>query len=239
MIHLSAVTDSPLIFGARHRLMSNVDLLIPHGRYALLSRTPEFHRAVIDVLTGLRPPRHGFVQHDGRVSWPIGRQGFIRGKATGLRMIEFVCALYDIEPQACIELVSDLLTSPEYLSRAMEHWPLYVRQEFSFALALAPAFDAYVIEGAMPFEPCRFTRLWLALFEERLVGKTLIFSTYRQNQLADYCTKGLVYERSTLRIETDLDGCIRQYPARRSRSESADAAEEVAIDGFSGGQFGV
>ena len=39
----------------------------------------------------------------------------------------------------------------------MEHWPLHARQEFSFALALAPAFDVYVIEGAIPFEPCRFT----------------------------------------------------------------------------------
>lgn len=48
-------------------------------------------------------------------------------------------------------------------------------QEFSFALApRRRAFDARVIEGPFLRASCRFTRLWLALFEERLVGRTLI-----------------------------------------------------------------
>lgn len=239
MISFIDVTDSPKVFGSHQPLFSRASLALPQGRYALLSRTPELHRTVLDVMAGLRPPREGFVKHHGLVSWPLGRQGFIRGKASGLQMIRFVSSLYGIDAQASIELVSDLLTTPEHLARPMEHWPLYTRQEFSFALALAPAFDVYVIEGAIPFEPCRFTRLWLALFEERLVGRTLILSTYRQNQLADYCTKGLVYERCGLRIEDDLDECIRRYPARRSRSESGDTGEELSADAFSGGQFGL
>jgi len=226
MIHLNGVTDEPYAFGVRQQLLADVDLDIPAGRYALLSPTPELHRQVIDVLCGLRPPRQGFVRHDGSVSWAIGRQGFIRGKANGLSMIQLVCERYELDAQATVELVADLVSDPQSLARPMEHWPLYVRQEFSFALALAPAFDIYVIEGTIPFEPCRFTRLWLALFEERLVGRTLVFSSYRQNQLADYCLKGLVYERSALRIEDDLDRCIGKFPPRRSRDEPGGAGEE-------------
>lgn len=239
MISLNGVTDSPQFFGSRLPLLSNLNLEIPRGRYAVLSRTPEVHRALIDVLAGLRPPCAGFVQHRGLVSWPLGRQGFIRGKASGLRMIEFVCTLYGVEPAPSIELVADLLTSPEHLKIPMEHWPPHTRYEFSFALALAPAFDVYVIEGAIPFEPRRFTRLWLALFEARLVGRTLILSTYRQNQMADHCIKGLIYERSVLRIDDDLDECILRYPSRRSRIESAEAGEDIAVDALSGGQFNV
>lgn len=235
MIYLNGVTDTPRLFGATQPLLVDADLCIPQGRYALLSRQPEFHRAIIDVIAGLRPPRSGFVQHLGLVSWPIGRQGFVRGKATGLRMIEFLCAIYRIEPTPCVELVGDLMTSPEYLPRPMEHWPLYVRQEFSFALALAPDFDVYVIDGAMPFERCRFTNLWLTLFEERLVGRTLLLSTYRHQQLADYCTKGLVYEQYRIRIEDDLAGCLRRFPARRSRSEASVAADDASVDVFGTG----
>ncbi|MFC4275360.1 ATPase [Achromobacter aloeverae] len=238
MIHLNGVTDEPHAFGSRQPLLSNVDLDIPVGRYALLSPTPELHRQVIDVLCRLRPPREGYVWHEGNVSWAIGRQGFIRGKASGMDMIEFACEMYEIDADATIELVTDLVSDPKFLGRPMEHWPLYVRQEFSFALALAPAFDVYVIEGTIPFEPCRFTRLWLALFEERLVGRTLIFSSYRQNQMADYCFKGLIYERSTLRIEDDLDQCIRKFPPRRSRSESGGAGDDVFGGGFEDGQLG-
>ncbi|ANN68268.1 ATPase [Bordetella bronchialis] len=239
MIHLNGVTDDPYAFGSRQPLLRNVDLDIPVGRYALLSPAPELHRQIIDVLCGLRPPRQGFVKHDGSVSWAIGRQGFIRGKANGLRMIEFVCEMYGLDSDATVDFVADLITDPKCLARPMEHWPLYARQEFSFALALAPAFDVYVIEGAMPFEPCRFTRLWLALFEERLVGRTLVFSSYRQNQMADYCFKGLVYEGSTLRIEDDLDRCIRQFPPRRSRSDSGSAGEDPYGSGFGDSQLGL
>lgn len=239
MIHLNGVTDEPYAFGSRRALLSNVDLDIPVGRYALLSPAPELHRQIVDVLCGLRPPRQGFVKHDGNVSWAIGRQGFIRGKANGLSMIDFVSEMYEIDADATHELVADLVSDPRTLAKPMEHWPLYARQEFSFALALAPAFDVYVIEGAIPFEPCRFTRLWLALFEERLVGRTLILSSYRQNQLADYCFKGLIYERSALSIEDDLDQCIRRFPPRRSRNESGSAGDDVLGGGFEETGFGI
>ena len=160
----------------------------------------------------------------------------IRDRASGVSMIELVSQMYELDADATYELVADLITDPKVLSRPMEHWPLFARQEFSFALALAPAFDVYVIEGAIPFEPCRFTRLWLALFEERLIGRTLILSSYRQNQLADYCLKGLIYERSALRIEDDLDQCIQKFPPRRSRSDSGTGDD--VLGGFDEGQLG-
>jgi len=239
MIYLNGVTDTPRLFGATQPLLIDCDLRIEWGRYALLSPQPEFHRAIVDVIAGLRPPRTGFVQHMSLVSWPVGRQGFVRGKATGLRMIEFVCAIYGMAPTPCVELVGDLMTSPEYLARPMEHWPPFVRQEFSFALALAPDFDCYVIDGPIPSEACRFTRLWLTLFEERLVGRTLLLSTYRHQQMADYCTKALVHDQYGLRIEDDLAECLRRFPARRSRSESSDATDDAVGDVFGAGSDGL
>jgi capsular polysaccharide transport system ATP-binding protein len=237
MIQLNGVTDAPYVFGSRQALLDHASLDIPVGRYALLSPVPEMHRQLLDVLCCLRPPLQGFVRHEGNVSWAIGRQGFIRGKATGLNMIDFVSEMYEIDADATYELLADLISDPRCLARPMEHWPLYIRQEFSFALALAPAFDVYVIEGSMPFEPCRFTRLWLALFEERLVGRTLIFSSYRQNQLADYCFKGLIYERSALRIDDDLDQCLLRFPPRRSRSDSGTRGDDFG-GGFDESQLG-
>ncbi|MGB6243195.1 MAG: ATPase [Castellaniella sp.] len=237
MIQLNGVTDEPYVFGRRQALLADASLDIAVGRYALLSPVPEMHRHLLDVLCCLRPPRQGFVRHAGKVSWAIGRQGFIRGKATGLSMIDFVSEIYETDADATYELVADLLSDPKCLAQPMEHWPLYVRQEFSFALALAPAFDVYVIEGSMPFEPCRFTRLWLALFEERLVSRTLIFSSYRQNQLADYCFKGLIYEHSALHIDDDLDQCLIRFPPRRSRNDSGTHADESG-GGFDEGQLG-
>src|SRR5690554_6246140 len=237
MIQLFGVTDEPFAVGSRQALLTNADLDIRVGRYALRSAARAMRRQLLELRCCLRPPRQGFVHHSRQVSWAIGRQGFIRGKATGLSVIDFVSEMYEIDGDETHELVADLVSDPKFLARPMEHWPLYARQEFSFALALAPPFDVYIIEGSIPFEPCRFTRLWLALFEERLVGRTLIFSSYRQNQLADYCFKGLIYERSALRIDDDLDQCLSRFPPRRSRGDSG-ARDDGLGGGFDEGQLG-
>jgi capsular polysaccharide transport system ATP-binding protein len=223
MIHLDAVTDTPLLYGRRVPLLTDVTFDLPLGRYALVSETPEDHRAVIDVIAGLRPPDQGSVSHTGQISWPIGRQGFVRGRANGQDLIDLVCGLYDIEADYAFEVVATLISRPDYLDKRVEQWPPYVRQEFTFALALLPNFDIYVVDAAIPFEASRFTRLWQSLFEERLAGKSLILATYRQNQMLEYCAKALVYERSGLSIDEDLDACIKYFPARPSREDLGGA----------------
>jgi len=224
MLDLHSVTDTPSLYGRDVPLLTDVDFHLPAGRYALLSETPEYHRPLIDILGGLRPPDEGMVSHVGRISWPIGRQGFVRGRARGQDLIDLVCGLYDMDSEYAGELVATLISLPEYVDRPVEQWPSHIRQEFTFALALLPEFDIYIVDGPLPFEPARFTRLWQALFEEKLVGKTLILTSYRQNQMVDYCAKALIYEQSHLAIDDDLDACIERYPARPSREEFGGGA---------------
>jgi capsular polysaccharide transport system ATP-binding protein len=220
MITLERVGDDPHLFGDRHVLLEAVDLKLPRGRYALLSSSPEFHPALINILGGLRQPRRGFVRHSELVSWPIGRGGFIRGKLTGVQMTKFVCALYGLDAFECLNFLADLMTTPDFLDRRIFEWPGYVRQEFTFSLALVPAFEVFIIDALIPNEDTRFGRLWRSLFEDRLVGRGLILSTFREDQMLDYCTKGLVYEDRRLWIGDDLEQCIRRYPPRQSRAEA-------------------
>jgi capsular polysaccharide transport system ATP-binding protein len=219
MLDLDAVTDTPHLYGMRVPLLTQADFHLPAGRYALLSENPEYHRPLIDVLAGLRPPDAGFVRHDGRMSWAVGRQGFVRGRSSGTDLITLISSLYGLDPRYTEEVIMTLVSRPEYIQHSVEHWPIYLRQEFSFALALVPDFDIYVIDAPIPFEQARFTRLWQALFEERLVGKTLILTSYRQNQLLDYCAKALVHRQGGLGIDDDLEACIERYPARPSRED--------------------
>jgi capsular polysaccharide transport system ATP-binding protein len=219
MLDFHSVTDTPTLFGRAVPLLTKVDFHLPAGRYALLSESPEYHRPLIDLLAGLRPPDEGLVSHVGRISWPIGRQGIVRGRATGQDLIDLVCGIYDMDPDYAGEVIATLISLPEYVDRPVEQWPSHIRQEFIFAIALLPEFDIYIVDAALPFESARFTRLWQALFEEKLVGKTLILTSYRQNQMVDYCAKALIYKQSRLAIDDDLEACIERYPARPSREE--------------------
>lgn len=219
MIDLVDVSEQFEIYGRTVELLRGVDFHLPAGRYALLSRTPDLHRPLIDILAGTKTPTAGQVLIPGSISWPIGRQGFVRGRMTGRDVIDLVGDLYDVDREYTADIVTMLISRPDYVDERIERWPPYVRREFTFALALVPEFDTYVIDAPLPFEESRFTRLWQALFEERLVGKSLILATYRQKQMLDYCAKGLIYDRDGFRIEHDLDGCIEQFPSRPVREE--------------------
>jgi capsular polysaccharide transport system ATP-binding protein len=225
MIELANVTDDPHVFGEHRLLLDGASLSLPKGRYALLSASPEIHAPLIDILAGLRPPRHGLVRHEGLVSWPIGRMGFVRGKLTGLQMTRFICSLYGVTLRPCMEFLTGIMTSPEFLSRRIETWPAYVKQEYTFSLSLVPMFDIFFVDHVMPLEESRFSRLWRTLFEERLVGKSLILSNFREDQLLDYCTKGLIYEQGHFWIDNDLEQCIQRYPLRQSRAEQSGSGE--------------
>ncbi len=219
MIDLIDVSAQTEVYGRDVALFTETNFYLPPGRYALLSKTPEYHKAVVDVLAGLHQPRQGRVAIAGSVSWPIGRSTLVRGKATGIDLINLVADLYDLDRGYAGDVVTMLVSRPEYVAQPLESWPPPARQEFTFALGLIPEFDIYVIDAPIPFEESRFTRLWQALFEERLVGKTLILSSIRQKQMLDYCAKGLIYGRATLSIEHDLEQCIERFPARPAREE--------------------
>ena len=235
MIDLFDVSDAPLVFGERVTLLTDEDFHLPPGRYALMSQTPEWHRPLLDVLAGVRLPRRGRVVHGGAVSWPLGRQGFVRGRGTGLDIINLVASIHELDVEMAADVVTMLVSRPELIDRPVEHWPQFARIEFTFALGLVPDFDIYVIDGSIPSEPSRFTRLWQALFEERLVGKTLILASYRQKQLLDYCAKALVYDGGRFAVNDDLEACIERFPLRPSREDSTGSG---ATPGDDGGDLG-
>jgi capsular polysaccharide transport system ATP-binding protein len=222
MIDLISVSDRSEIYGREVVLFEDLDLRIPPGRYALLSHAPEYRRLVMDVVGGLRPPRSGWVEITGSVSWPIGRAAMLRTKATATQFVHFVADHYGIDRHYAAEFVTLLISRPDYLERPLYVWPPYARQEFNLALGLVPEFDIYLMDSLIPSDDSRFTRLWQALFEQRLVGKTLILSSPRPKQMLDYCAKALVYDPGQLTIEDDLEQCVERFPYRSAREVFGD-----------------
>jgi capsular polysaccharide transport system ATP-binding protein len=231
MIDLFSVSDECQVYGQDVVLFEDFDFRLPPGRYALLSHTPEYRGLVMDIIGGLRPPRNGWVDVTGSVSWPIGRVAMLRSKATGLEFINLIADQFGLDREHSAEFVTLMISRPDYLDRSLYVWPHYVRQEFNFALGLLPEFDIYLVDAMIPSEDSRFTRLWQALFEERLVGKTLILSTSRPKQMLDYCAKALVYDAGRLEIVADLEECLERFPIRTAREVVGDMTNVGAESG--------
>jgi len=219
MIDFYDVTDTPVQFGRQLPLLTAVNIHIPPGRHGLVSATPEFTPPLLDLLAGVRPPDQGRIEHSGRVSWVIGRGGFVRGHTTGKDLIQLLASVYTFDFDIAVDVVTNLVSQPDYLDTSVSLWPGFARRELTFALALVPEFDLYLIDAQLPFGPNRFARLWQALFEERLAGKSLILSCSRPSQMLDHCATALVHEQQGLRLDNDIDTCVARYPARTSNED--------------------
>ncbi len=207
-------------------------MIIPQGRYALLSREPLLRKPAISLLAGLRPPQGGRVRHVGRCSWPIGRPGFIRGELTGLQIIGLIARLYDLPEKSCVAFMREILTDPESLRTRMSHAPMRDRAEFGYSLALLPQFDLYVFDGVFPSFVDRFTSLWLRLFSQRIEGRTLILSTTRAMEARHHCTSALILDAGHIRIDSQLDQALYDFPPRPAvgdvgRNQAGNIAGEL------------
>jgi capsular polysaccharide transport system ATP-binding protein len=197
----------------------------------LLAHNPEHRRLVLDIIGGLRPPQSGWVNISGSISWPIGRAAMLRGRTSGIDFVYMIADLYGLDRDEAAEFITLMISRPDYLTQPLISWPPYIRQEFGFALGLLPEFDIYLVDAPIPSEEGRFTRLWQALFEERLVGKTLILSSYRPKQMLDYCAKALVFDSAELEIEPDLEQCLERFPVRTARETLGEVGNAGADDG--------
>jgi len=230
MIALENVFDTPLIGGMQYPLALDVNLAIPPGRYALVSRDPLARKPAIDLLAGLRPPAAGRVWRLGACSWPVGRAGFIRGKLTGRQIVALIARIYSLDYKFCLYIVEEMMTLPEFMDEFIEHWIVTARQEFGYIITLLPQFDIYVIDGTLPYRKDRFNLLWRALFEERISGRTLILSTVRVSEANEFCDAALVLNRGKIEIESQLDEILREFPLRPAFDDSGRGSVDSPVD---------
>mgnify|MGYP001767401079 CR=1 FL=1 len=222
-----------MIAGAPRQLLIGVSMQIPVQRYALLSQDPTLHRALIDLLAGLRPPTVGRVWRTGVCSWPIGRSGFVRGRLSGWQAVRMVARLYGLDEDLCRWTVAETLSQPELFDTRLDLWPPSARQELVCLVPLLPQFDIYIADGPLPVRRDRYTTLWRALFAERVKGRMLVLSTSRLGEVSEHCDVALVLEGGVLRIETNLDDALLRYPLRLAPVE-----ERRTVEGDDDAEFG-
>ena len=219
MLDFDRVTDIiPNRPSTRH--LSNCTLHIPTGRYVLLGKDTYSRRAVVDLITGVRPPTTGKVRRLGRCSWAIGRSGFIRGKVNGHQVLRLITTLYRLDHELCEGFVLEAVSRPEVLDQSIERWDPVMRQEFGHTIALLPGFDIVVIDGVLPYGNGTFSRIWSILFDEKTAGKTVILSTTRASDVHKFCQ----------RISHHLERAIAKFPPRPPIVDAGSAEDSFIIE---------
>ncbi len=202
--------------GPRRRdLLAETNFVFSESRMGLAIGSSEEAEIIMDLLCGNLAPERGAIWRDGRPSWPIGRTGQYRADLTGRITLHFLAAAYNLKFRDCENILFDLVDIHEYYNKAMINWPRNLMLEFSYATALMPTFDIYLVESSISTSNDVFNADFESAFEQRINGKQLIY----------YSTSGRFLQRFVKKTASLLDGhfCVFE--------EAEDALRAVELAG--------
>lgn len=189
MIALRNVVKSLGKGSQRRDLLEEANFVFSEERMGLAVGTGEEAELVLDLLCGIQKPEFGTIWRDGRPSWPIGRVGHYRADLTGKATLHFLASIYQFDFRKCEDLLFGLVDIGKYYNKAMIEWPRNLILEFSYATALMPNFEIYMVEGSMNTVNESFNEDFDAMFEHRIRGKQLIYYSTSERFLMKYVHK--------------------------------------------------
>lgn len=209
MITFEKISLSVLVGGKVRPVLEDCDFTFSDPRLLVLDPDPLKRSAVMGLVTGHRRPQVGRVRRRGRVSWAIGAPGALRSALSGRETINFFCDLYDLERDAVFALVNDMLDIDVDLRRPVISWPSAAQMQLGYALALAPDFDIYAMDGPLQLAYPVFHARWKSVFERRVARRRLIVSTAQARLAANVARVGVVIEDKRLRRVADVEAHLK------------------------------
>lgn len=209
MIALEKVCLSVFAGGKVRPVLENCDFVFSDPRLLVLDPDPLKRSAVMGLVTGHRRPQNGRVRRRGRTSWAIGGPGAFRSALSGRETINFFCDMYDLRRDAAFALVADMLDVEVDLRRPVISWPSAAQMQLGYALALAPDFDIYAMDGPLQLAYPKFHARWKSVFERRVARRPLIVSTAQTRLAAKVARVGVVIEDKRLRRVTDVEAHLK------------------------------
>lgn len=230
MIAFERVSLSARLGGSLRRLLDGCSFRFADPRMLVLSPEPQARSAILGLITGQIPPQRGRVRRGGRVSWAVGPVGPFRSSLTGRETIGFFCGVYGLRRSAVTELVTGLMDAPVRLDVEVLKWSAAAQVQLNYALALAPDFDVYVLDGPLRLAYPAFDRRWRAAFDARVRDRRLIMATAQTALAPRAAPVGALLEDGRLRRVTNvrdfLQTAAQAIPAPEEPPSSAQTDDQ-------------
>lgn len=228
MIRFRDVSLQVVVNGARREVVRDCSFNFTDPRLLILSPEPHLRSGVVGLITGRFTPQRGEVRRAGRVSWAIGPTLPFRSNLTGRQTIGFVSDLYGLRRRQVADMVADVVDLPLDMDAPMLKWPVPAVVRFTYALALVPDFDVYVLDGPLRLAYPEFDRRWRAVFDERVRHRMLILSTAQIVHAPKAAGAGALLEDGRLRRVTEVRKYLRgvDYIAAPAEADPTQAPAE-------------
>ncbi|WP_085318106.1 ABC transporter ATP-binding protein [Derxia lacustris] len=200
--------------GGSHRVLDGVSLTIPAGLGVGVIGAPASGRStLIRLLAGIDQPTHGRIEHDCRVSWPIGKATGLNLQLSGRVNAKFLCRLEGRDPDHAARLawIHEFSELGRRFEQPVGSYTPALRAQLQFALSLAFEFDVYLSDEVTAIGEGAFREKSAAAFRQLAARSGLVLVHDRPRVLREFCSAGIWLHDGRADWFDDIDAALSAH----------------------------
>ncbi len=212
MIRLEGVSKAYAISGGARNVLQSVDMVLLRGEaIGILGRNGSGKSTLVRIISGAEMPDSGSVERTMSVSWPLAFSGGFQSTLTGLDNLRFICRVYGVDPEGCLEFIEEFTELGVYLREPIRTYSSGMRARLAFAVSMVVDFDCYLIDEIVAVGDSRFqAKCHEELFVKRADSSRVIVS-HDPSFIRAHCDRAAVLVDGKLKQFDDLDEAFRYY----------------------------
>jgi capsular polysaccharide transport system ATP-binding protein len=212
MIRLEGVSKAYATSAGARNVLNGVDMALPRGQaIGIVGRNGSGKSTLIRIISGAEMPDSGTVERTMSVSWPLAFSGGFQSALTGLDNLRFICRVYGVDPQGCLDFVEEFTELGVYLREPIRTYSSGMRARLAFAVSLVVDFDCYLIDEIVAVGDSRFqAKCHEELFVKR-ADRSRVIVSHDPSFIRAHCDRAAVLIDGKLKQFDDLDEAFSYY----------------------------
>lgn len=212
MIRLADVRKSYDTSAGPARILDGVSLTLGRGdAIGILGRNGAGKSTLVRIISGAELPDSGTVERAMSVSWPLAFSGGFQSALTGLDNLKFICRIYGVDPNSCMDFVEDFTELGVYLKEPLRTYSSGMRARLAFATSMVIDFDCYLIDEIVAVGDSRFqAKCHEELFVKR-ADRSRIIVSHDPEFVRAHCERAAVLANGQLTEFDSVDAAYEHY----------------------------
>lgn len=212
MIQIKDVVKRYPLRHGKVTVLDHVNLTIKPGeKVGILGRNGSGKSTLIRLISGAEQPTSGSIHRGMSISWPLAFTGGFQGSLTGMDNLRFICRIYGVDANSCVDFVQDFSELGPYLKEPVKTYSSGMRARLAFAISMAVDFDCFLIDEVVAVGDSRFhEKCQIELFEKRK-NRAMVIVSHQAEQIMSHCDNASVLHKGSLYCFDDVSKAYEFY----------------------------
>lgn len=186
---------------------------------AFMGRNGAGKSTILKMITGVCYPTSGEIYVNGRVSALLELSAGFNGEFTGRENIYLKCNIMGMDNDAIKAIEDDIVEFAElgeYIDQPVRTYSSGMKARLGFAINVSIDPEILIVDEALSVGDKAFRKKCTTKMRNIMQNEdvTLLFVTHSLETAKEFCTRGIVLEKGTLKFDGDIQDAIDFYEGK-------------------------